>query len=130
MDYEITPQELSRLQQRNQPLVLLDVREPSERQLASITPSLHIPIADVPARVQELDPDQHIVVYCHVGIRSLSVTAWLREQGYEKVQSLSGGINRWAMEIDPKVLRYCTGTEYPTFAVAGKCGMVASRRTS
>lgn len=106
MDYEITPQELSRLQQRNQPLVLLDVREPSERQLASIMPSLHIPIADVPARVQELDPDQHIVVYCHVGIRSLSVTAWLREQGYDKVQSLSGGINRWALEIDSKVLRY------------------------
>ena len=68
--------------------------------------SQHIPMADVPARVQELDPEQHIVVYCHHGVRSLSVTDWLRKQGYEKVQSLSGGINRWSHEIDPAVPRY------------------------
>jgi len=106
MDYEITPQELKQRKERNEELILLDVREPSERQAASITPSLHIPTAEVPARVQELDPERHIVVFCHHGIRSLSVTAWLRKQGYEKVQSLSGGINRWADESDPAVPRY------------------------
>ena len=106
MDYEITPRELKQRQERNEELILLDVREPSERQVASITPSLHIPMAEVPARVQELDPERHIVVFCHHGIRSLSVATWLRGQGYEKVQSLSGGINRWAHEIDPAVPRY------------------------
>ena len=106
MNYEITPQELSQRQERNEELILLDVREPWERQAASITPSQHIPMADVPARVQELDPEQHIVVYCHRGVRSLSVTDWLRKQGYEKVQSMSGGIERWSLEIDPKVPRY------------------------
>ena len=63
-------------------------------------------MSDVPARLQELDPEQHIVVYCHRGVRSLSVTDWLRKQGYEKVQSMSGGIERWSLEIDPKVPRY------------------------
>lgn len=106
MNYEITPQELRQRQERNEELTILDVREPWERQAASITPSAHIPMSDVPARVQELDPEQHIVVYCHRGVRSLSVTDWLRKQGYDKVQSMSGGIERWSLEIDPKVPRY------------------------
>ena len=106
MNYEITPQELRQRQERNEELTLLDVREPWERQTASITASQHIPMSEVPARVQELDPEQHIVVYCHRGVRSLSVTDWLRRQGYEKVQSMSGGIERWSLEIDPGVPRY------------------------
>jgi rhodanese-related sulfurtransferase len=106
MNYEITPQELQQRQQRNEDLTIVDVREPWERQTASIAQSRHIPMADVPARMQELDPDQHIVVYCHHGVRSLSVTDWLRKQGYENVQSLAGGIDRWSQEIDPKVPRY------------------------
>lgn len=106
MNYEITPQELRLRQERNEELTLLDVREPWERQTASLANSRHIPMADIPARLQELDPDQHIVVYCHHGIRSLTVTDWLRKQGYEKVQSLSGGINQWSLAIDPKVPRY------------------------
>ncbi len=87
-------------------LVLLDVREPFERATAAIEPSLHIPMGEIPARVQELDPDQHIVVYCHHGVRSLNVTSWLRQQGFETVQSLRGGIDRWSREIDPKVPLY------------------------
>ncbi len=106
MDYEITPKELKQRQERNEELFLLDVREPWERQAASIAESRHIPMADLAARVQELDPEQHIVVYCHHGVRSLSVTAWLRKQGYEKVQSMSGGIERWSLEIDPAIPRY------------------------
>jgi rhodanese-related sulfurtransferase len=106
MDYEITPQELKQRQERNEEVVILDVREPWERETASITPSRHIPIADLPARVQELDPEQHIVVYCHHGVRSLSVTDWLRKQGYDKAQSVAGGIERWSLEIDRGVPRY------------------------
>ena len=105
MDYEITPQELRQRRQRNEPLTVLDVREPWERQTASIVNSYHIPMADVPARLQELDPDQHIVVHCHHGVRSLSVTDWLRKQGYDKAQSMAGGIDRWSLEIDPTVPR-------------------------
>lgn len=106
MDYEITPQELRQRQERNEELTLLDVREPWERQTASIAASAHIPMSDIPARLQELDPEQHIVIYCHHGMRSLSVTGWLRQQGYEKVQSMSGGIDRWSLQIDPNIPRY------------------------
>jgi rhodanese-related sulfurtransferase len=106
MNYEITPQEVQERQERNEELTLLDVREPWERQAASITPSQHIAMADIPSRMQELDPEQHIVVVCHHGVRSLMVTDWLRKQGFDKVQSMSGGIERWSLEIDPKVPRY------------------------
>jgi rhodanese-related sulfurtransferase len=103
---EITPAELRQFQLSKHPAVLLDVREPWEREIASIAGSQHIPMADVSSRLQELNPDQHIVVYCHHGVRSLSVTQWLRRHGYPKVQSVAGGIDQWAIEIDPKMPRY------------------------
>lgn len=106
MDYEISPLELKQRQERNEELTVVDVREPWERQTAAITPSQHIPMAEIPLRVQELDPEHHIVVYCHHGVRSLSVTDWLRKQGYHKAQSMSGGIDQWSLQIDPKVPRY------------------------
>jgi rhodanese-related sulfurtransferase len=53
-----------------------------------------------------LDPEAHIVTICHAGVRSLNVALWLRNQGFEKVQSLSGGIDSWSREVDPTVPRY------------------------
>ena len=106
MNLEINPQELRQRQERDEELFLLDVREPWERQTAWIEPSRHIPMADIPSSLCELDPEKHIIVYCHHGVRSLNVTDWLRKQGYEKVQSMSGGIDRWSVQIDPQVPRY------------------------
>lgn len=95
-----------RLKQPNSPTIL-DVREPWETQTAFIPGSILIPMGDVPARVhQELDPDQPIVVVCHHGARSLSVTMWLRQQGFEQAQSLAGGIDQWSRSIDPSVPLY------------------------
>jgi rhodanese-related sulfurtransferase len=105
LDYEIQPEAVKELQGAGK-VVLLDVRESWERETARIEPSLHIPMGDVPARVQELDPDDHVVVYCHMGVRSLNVTAWLRQQGYENAQSMAGGIDRWSRFVDPKVPIY------------------------
>ena len=107
MDYEITPEELRALLEHNSDIVVLDVREPWEFETAKITNSKHLPMNDVPARYkQELDPQKHIVVLCHHGVRSLNVTNWLRQQGFERVQSLAGGIDRWARQIDPTVPLY------------------------
>ena len=107
MDYEISPEELKPLLDVESDVVVLDVREPWELELAELQGSKHIPMGDVPARFnQELDPEDHIVVVCHHGVRSMNVTAWLRQQGFENVQSLRGGIDRWAREIDPKVPIY------------------------
>jgi rhodanese-related sulfurtransferase len=86
---------------------LIDVREPWEFAAAKIEGSVLMPMGDVPARAhQELDPDERIVVLCHHGARSLNVTVWLRNQGFENVQSLRGGIEAWSGEVDPKVPRY------------------------
>jgi rhodanese-related sulfurtransferase len=87
--------------------VLLDVREPWEFQTASLPDSLLMPMGDVTSRAHaELDPDAHIVVICHHGQRSLSVAMWLRGQGFERAQSLAGGIDGWSRVIDPSVPRY------------------------
>ncbi len=107
MDYELSDTELKSLLDSGADVLLLDVREPWERQTSHIAGSKHIPMGEVPARFyQELDPESHIVVVCHHGVRSMNVTAWLRQQGFEKVQSLRGGIDRWARAIDPSVPLY------------------------
>lgn len=107
MDYEITPQEVKSIGQPGQSFVLLDVREPWEFQAARLEGARLIPMGEIPARAhQELDPDQRIVVYCHHGVRSLNVTAWLRQQGFERVQSMAGGIDAWSRTVDPSVPLY------------------------
>ncbi len=105
LDYEIQPEAVKDLQ-ANGEIVLLDVREPWERETSRIEPSVHIPMGEVAARIQEIDPDDHVVVYCHHGVRSMNVTAWLRQQGFEHVQSMAGGIDRWSRFVDPKVPLY------------------------
>jgi rhodanese-related sulfurtransferase len=106
MNYEITPEEVKSKLESGEDFTLLDCREPWEYQTARIDRAVNIPMGEIPARVQELDPDEPIVVVCHHGVRSLNVTAWLRQQGFEKVQSLAGGIDRWSRTVDPKVPIY------------------------
>ena len=106
LEYEITAEEAAGLLTSGKAR-LIDVREPWEFATAQIPGSLLIPMGDVAARAhQELDPENHIVVMCHHGVRSLTVTNWLRQQGYEKVQSMRGGIDGWARTVDPKVPLY------------------------
>ena len=107
MDFEISAGQVKALQKRGEAFTLLDVREPWEYETARIDGAKLIPMGDVPARAhQELDPEQHIVVVCHHGVRSLTVTNWLRQQGFEKAQSMRGGIDGWARTVDPKVPLY------------------------
>jgi len=107
MDFEINAAQVKAMQKRGERFVLLDVREPWECEKASIEGSKQIPMGDIPSRAhQELDPNEHIIVLCHHGVRSLSVTNWLRQQGFEKVQSVRGGIDGWARTVDPKVPLY------------------------
>jgi rhodanese-related sulfurtransferase len=107
MDYEITINELKARLDAREAVTILDVREPWEYDTARIDGSRHIPMADVPARAnQELDREAHVVVICHHGIRSLRVTSWLRQQGFERAQSLRGGIDQWSRAIDPRVPVY------------------------
>jgi len=107
MDFEITPEELKgKLDAGDRP-ILLDVRDQWEYEAARISGSTHIPMDQIPNRVhQELDPEKHIVVICHHGVRSANVANWMRQQGFEKAQSLRGGLDQWSRQIDPKVPVY------------------------
>lgn len=109
LNYEISLNELRDLLAASgtNACVLLDVREPWEYEEGHIQGSISMPMGDVPARAnQELDPEARVVAICHHGVRSMSVTAWLREQGFEQAQSLRGGIDAWSAEIDPAIPRY------------------------
>jgi rhodanese-related sulfurtransferase len=106
LDYEISALEAQALLNGKQAR-LIDVREPWELATAHVEGSVAMPMGDVPARAhQELDPEERLVVMCHHGVRSMNVTVWLRQQGFEQVQSLRGGIDAWSVEVDPAVGRY------------------------
>ena len=106
LDYEISAADAAALL-REKKARLIDVREPWEVATAHIEGSILMPMGEVPGHAhQELDPEEHVVVFCHAGVRSMSVTAWLRNQGFEQAQSMRGGIDAWSREVDSLVPRY------------------------
>ena len=104
---QFSPEEVARrLHESPSSLLLLDVREPDERAVATIAPSLHIPMGQVPARLREVPKDTEVIVYCHTGVRSMMVAGFLEHQGYAHVGNLDGGIEAWSKRVDPSVPRY------------------------
>lgn len=89
-------------------IVLLDVREHDEFQTAKIEGSTLVPMSEIQQRVDEVKQlaSQRMIVHCHHGGRSLRVVQWLRGQGVDQVQNMTGGIDAWSQEIDPAVPRY------------------------
>jgi rhodanese-related sulfurtransferase len=105
-DLEISPLETKQRLDRSENLLLVDVREPWEFEICRIEGAKLIPMGSIPANLQALDTDDDVICYCHHGMRSMDVAVWLRGQGVAKARSLAGGIERWSLEIDPKVPRY------------------------
>jgi len=105
-ELEVTPAELKKKLDAGERLLLVDVREQWEWDVCRIEGAKLIPMRTIPANLQALDVEEPVICYCHHGMRSLDVAAWLRKQGVESAQSLAGGIERWSAEIDPKVPRY------------------------
>jgi rhodanese-related sulfurtransferase len=91
---------------RSEDVVLLDVREPEELELASVHGVWHLPMRQVPDRLDELPRDKPLVVMCHAGGRSRLVAEFLTDNGFERVFNLQGGIDAWSREIDSSVPRY------------------------
>jgi rhodanese-related sulfurtransferase len=93
---------------RDEHYLLIDCREQDEWDLVHIDGARLIPMSALAARAAELEPyrDQPIAVHCHHGGRSLRVVNWLRGQGFTRAQSVAGGIDQWALDIDPNLLRY------------------------
>jgi rhodanese-related sulfurtransferase len=103
---EISVTEFKAMRDAGRDHVLLDVREPFEIELAQIAGSLNVPMAEVPARLDEVPRDRAIVVMCHSGQRSGRVARFLEQNGYTEVVNLAGGIDAWSREIDPAVPLY------------------------
>lgn len=89
-------------------LRFLDVREPEEYAICRIGESPLIPLGELSSRAGEieLEEDEFLVVYCHHGIRSLSAVAILQNAGITHAASLTGGIDAWSVQVDPRVPRY------------------------
>ncbi|HKW43732.1 MAG TPA: molybdopterin-synthase adenylyltransferase MoeB [Thermoplasmata archaeon] len=103
---QITVEELNARIQKGEEVVLLDVREPMEWEIAHLDRAVLMPVAQVPARMNELSTADEIVVYCKTGIRSGRITNFLRDVGFRKVKNLAGGIDAWAETIEPEMPRY------------------------
>ena len=106
---EVTPADVKKRMDAGERLMLLDCREQHEHAICNIAGARLIPMNSVPAQLQAIEAvadEAPVIVYCHHGMRSLSVVNWLRQQGVSACQSMSGGIDRWSLEIDPAVPRY------------------------
>jgi adenylyltransferase/sulfurtransferase len=105
---QISVGELDRMLKAGEPVYLVDVRQQWEHDRAQLADQVLVPLDELPSRLDEIEPPDGalVVAYCHHGVRSLSAAAILEHAGHPRVASLAGGIDRWSLEIDPKIPRY------------------------
>ena len=102
---EIEPLELKRRLDAGEPVFILDVRDPHEYDICNLGGHL-IPMSELAQRVDELNAESEIVVYCRTGIRSARMVEFLQQSGFAKVFNLRGGIHAWADDVDPALPKY------------------------
>lgn len=109
LPYELTVREVEDRRKAGEDICLIDVREDMEWQICRIEGANLVPMGTVPSRLQELDKQADstpLVVYCHHGVRSAHAIGLLRQFGFGRLVNLTGGIDRWSLEVDPGVPRY------------------------
>ncbi len=107
-ELEITCTAVKSKQKARDAFWLLDCRERGEHELVVIDGSRLLPMSEVVERIDELQDvrEQSVIVYCHHGMRSLQVAGWLEQKGFVDVKSMAGGIEQWAVEVEPGMTRY------------------------
>jgi sulfur-carrier protein adenylyltransferase/sulfurtransferase len=105
---QMSPRELKERLDHDEPLMILDVREPHEWEISNLAHlgARLIPKGQVLERMGELDTAAEIVVQCRTGARSAEIVSLLQQHGFSKLHNLDGGINRWAEEVEPELPRY------------------------
>jgi adenylyltransferase/sulfurtransferase len=105
---EISPVELKMKLDAEEDFLLVDVREPNEVEIARIPGARFIPLGELPRRLDELEPwrDREIVIHCQKGGSSRKACGILLKSGFANVKNLYGGIDEWAIQVDPSVPRY------------------------
>ena len=105
---QIDVESASRLLTEDESVLLLDVRDLAEYDTVHLPNSLLIPTSEFMEKIQQLKgkENQRILVICHHGVRSQGAATWMRANGFEQAQSISGGIDAWAVQLDPGLTRY------------------------
>jgi len=103
---EIAPRDLAERVARGDAMDLIDVREPYEWRIARIDGARLIPLGRLDRALEEIPRDRDVVLYCHHGFRSRTAAELLVERGFRRVWNLSGGIDRWSTDVDPRVATY------------------------
>ncbi len=105
---EIDVGDVKDLRESDTPHLIIDCREHHEFEFCRIEGTLLIPMGETPSKVESIADHRQepIIVLCHLGMRSLTVVNWLRQNGFPTAQSMSGGIDAWSAKIDPAVPRY------------------------
>ena len=105
-EWDITASQLSSRLKDDPGLRLIDVREPHEREISNLEGSELIPFGQFAARLNELDSAEELVIFCKAGTRSTRALEILVSAGFKKVKNLKGGINAWAIDVDPSLPIY------------------------
>jgi molybdopterin/thiamine biosynthesis adenylyltransferase/rhodanese-related sulfurtransferase/molybdopterin converting factor small subunit len=104
--FEISAPEVKRWLDEGRDFDLIDVRSPQEYEIARIEGARLVPLQELPAELERLDPHARYVVHCHSGARSARAVEFMRQRGFAATQNLAGGINSWSLQVDPSVPRY------------------------
>ena len=107
-DWEVSPRQTQAALEAGEDWTLIDCRTPGEYAIANIDGAHFMPMQTLPDQLETLEAytDRRLVIYCHHGMRSLQVAAFLRQQGFGDVMSMAGGIDLWSQTIDPSIDRY------------------------
>jgi adenylyltransferase/sulfurtransferase len=105
-EWEVEPAALSAELRAGRHVRLIDVREPHELEISSLQGAQSIPLGALASRLQELDSEEEMVVFCRTGLRSQRALELLTGAGFHKVRHLNGGINAWARDVDPSLPVY------------------------
>ncbi len=103
---EVTAPELKRVLDAGKAITLLDVREPHEWEIARIGGARLTPLSQFESFIPQLKREDDIYLYCYKGKRSMTALKKLQEAGFKHLHSLAGGIDKWAVDVDPAVPRY------------------------
>jgi adenylyltransferase/sulfurtransferase len=105
-EWEIEPTALAERMRRDDPIRIIDVREPHELEISRLEGAELIPLGELASRMHELDSAEEIVFLCAMGSRSARAVELMATAGFRKVKNLRGGINAWAREVDPRLPVY------------------------
>ena len=105
-EWQITPDELASKMNTRQRFLILDVRDPHEWDICHLPGAMLIPESQLESRINELYPEEEIIIYCRTGVRSARALKLLRRNGFKKLKNLVGGIHGWSDYVDPSFPKY------------------------